>query len=98
MKVRLGFVSNSSSSSFIVIQKNVKELNEELIKHNKKMLKDYCDGDYANDRIDEFKDSKIIAIGSIGYESEGDSINEIVKNIVKGLGFNPKDFDVITED
>ena len=41
MKIRNGFVSNSSSSSFIVLLKNKLKTKDEINEHNEKMLNEY---------------------------------------------------------
>lgn len=75
MKVRQGFVSNSSSSSFIILRKNDKLTEEEIKENNIKKIQKY-DGDYGYDDIKEYQD-EILFVASVEYGAEED-VEDIV--------------------
>lgn len=75
MKVRQGFVSNSSSSSFIILRKNDKLTEEEIKENNIKKIQKY-DDDYGYDDIKEYQD-EILFVASVEYGAEED-VEDIV--------------------
>lgn len=80
MKTRTGFVSNSSSSSFIICE--VVEDSAEVREHNFNMFaKDY-DKEYAESRVDGYKGKKIISIASVDNGSDPDDVESMLKDIV----------------
>jgi len=94
MKIRTGFVSNSSSSSFIVSIDNFAQDDPKLLKeYNKKKYLEYneyyeeddeYDRNSLNELLDKYKDKRIITIQSIEYGAEED-VERIVKEIVQSL-------------
>lgn len=68
MKIRNGFVSNSSSSSFIIYKIDKNKTAEEIIKNNIKMHEYYDGEDYVKELITENKierDREIILMGDV---------------------------------
>ena len=99
MKTRIGFVSNSSSSSFIVAVKS-KESQEALTKHNNKILKD----NYGN--IEDYDNcypyvaepsQKILTISSVEQGTE-EGIETLIFDLLKSVGFSAKDITVTLDD
>jgi hypothetical protein len=74
MKQRKGFVSNSSSSSFVILKQDDKLSREELVKKSKEILLKYCDYDdeWLDKRINPLADKNqyILLIQSIDYGAE----------------------------
>lgn len=82
MKQRIGFVSNSSSCSFLVsfndVPKNVKELKKLLFGTNEKILNDVS-GEYHSTSLlakiifnDMTKDNQAIILKSVNFSTEKD--------------------------
>ena len=96
MKTRIGFVSNSSSSSFIVSIRT-KEPQDKLLMHNNKIaLKAFGE---ELDPVEYEKGEKLIAILNIAYGSdEGDDPETIITKIMTGLGIKEKDIIIRNED
>jgi hypothetical protein len=96
MKIRTGFVSNSSSSSFVVLQKAPADRTQKDIdKSNKKKLIDgfgYEDDEYLTDILKDYKGKVIIEIGSVGQDTEMDSFGNTLKKILNA--FNIKDITI----
>lgn len=93
MKIRQGFISNSSSSSFIVCLK--KGYTKEQIKENNlKKLKKYG---FVKEEFDnilkKFKNEYILVYDSVEYGSEESSKN-ICKTLLTELGYNNSDFNI----
>jgi hypothetical protein len=92
MKIRQGFVSNSSSSSFIVsVKLNEGEMTkEELLSHNMKKYNSYYedDSEWVTKKMKAQK-NKIIYVGSAEYGSE-ESVEDAVTGVLEGLGIDSK--------
>lgn len=100
MKIRNGFVSNSSSSSFVVYQKRVDLTKESRNKLNIKMLTDSCGFDeeglkYALKHIPN--NMVMIMASSIEHGNE-DQIEIIAEKLINVISSNPKDFKVVIGD
>ena len=89
MKIRNGFVSNSSSSSFIVMQKAENLSRKEMIKKTKEALLKYCDYDEEdlNDRANKVVDKGniILFITSVEYGAE-DTAEKIIARLCEIFG------------
>ena len=89
MKIRNGFVSNSSSSSFIVALPNVKNLSKEQILENLKQDADYFEENedgYYDDEINlietAIKDGFNVIYLSVEYgEDNADTLNQILSAV-----------------
>ena len=101
MKIRTGFVSNSSSSSFLLYIKT-KDTKEDIITNNKKMLiKAYGKEYFTEYKEDHNKDRdvessmKLVYTGSAEYGS--DTI-ETVRDILKALSYSSNDYKIEVSD
>lgn len=100
MKTRIGFVSNSSSTSFIVLQKRPDLSQEERHKINDKHLKemygdDYVDNYNLGDIDKEYGENIIIAHSSISDDGDmGSDVERLIRNVISGLGLDMKAFEI----
>ena len=86
MKIRTGFVSNSSSSSFIIWRKN--DNADEVNKNNYKVLKAYgYDDEDIQSLLEDYKGKEIILADKVEHGAEDDCerifiemINKLVPN------------------
>jgi hypothetical protein len=93
MKIRNGFVSNSSSSSFIVLLKNKLKTKDEINEHNEKMLNEY--GPVLSEKILKCISNKmILSMIDVEYGSES-SIKSAIAQTVMSLGYQKTDFEFI---
>jgi hypothetical protein len=85
MKIRNGFVSNSSSSSFLILYKDTELSKQELIKKSTKNAK-YLDE--IEDNIERWaKEGKYLLVQSqVGYDGE-DYAEGMVKQLLKFTDF-----------
>jgi hypothetical protein len=95
MKIRTGFVSNSSSSSFIVLLKNPPLTKEQIFKHNIKMLEDQ-DKEYAESILETANGRMILSLNSIENGGEEDAQN-IVTEVLVSLGYKKSNLKFIIE-
>lgn len=91
MKIRKGFVSNSSSSSFIVTVKDEKYTKEQIENHNKKILCDNYgpideDKEYIDQQVKKYKNQYILYIGSVEYGAE-ESVEKVTLELLKHMGY-----------
>ena len=94
MKIRNGFVSNSSSSSFIVLRKDPSLSFDELKNRSVKVINDYCDYDeedqkYVNEEAETYaKDGKYILLKErVEYGGE-EAVDKVVSKLLEALGIN----------
>lgn len=91
MKLRTGFVSNSSSSSFIVSVENNQQDSPQFLKmcNKEKMDELGYENEYRNDLVDKYtkKDLRIIMIDNVEYGAEEDA-ERIASSLIKH--FDPK--------
>lgn len=90
MKVRSGFVSNSSSSSFIVIVKAPELSKEELVKLNTAIYTKSGGEEYAEESKSEIEalvdnDEHVIIMKRVEYGGE-ESVEEVAKELLKYFG------------
>ena len=95
MKIRTGFVSNSSSSSFIVLLKNFALTKEQILAHNKKILKNE-DEEYAESILERVGNRMILSVNSIENDAEVETQN-IVTEVLVNLGYKKSDLKFIIE-
>jgi hypothetical protein len=96
MKLRTGFVSNSSSSSFIVYRKCTDLTKEQKDEINKKRLHLYDEDSYPS-IMGKHQDELVVLVSSIENGSEED-VAPIVEKLVENLGFNKDDFSIEIQD
>jgi hypothetical protein len=104
MKIRTGFVSNSSSSSFVVLYKDETITKEQIEEHNTKMLKEnicfYLHSDEEDVVIKEIvkslNDHKILSLYDLDQHDQGQT-QEIIIETMKNLGFKTENLKFINE-
>lgn len=72
MKIRMSYVSNSSSSSFIVAGNNVMQILKKNVNNNQIVKNDYCEytvGEITKEMISQCKNSTVEMIKDIIYNS-----------------------------
>lgn len=102
MKIRLGFVSNSSSSSFIVLCKSKFSTKEELRNNNIKMIcdsrgfdiNDEDEKEYVEKLLKEYGDKQILVYSSIDSEDTESSVHRMVQKLLNNLGFKSDEFEI----
>jgi len=97
MKVRTGFVSNSSSMSFMLFKKDATLSKEELISRTTTKFIYACDEEYANDCVKEItkyasNNEYCVIHTSIDWGADPDEIEYIIKEVIKVTGGNFDDF------
>lgn len=102
MKVRNGFVSNSSSSSFIVGIKTKSIDAKKTYEANKKVMIKYNGKDWFKEMIEDGNDLiptnyKIISMSSIEYGAE-DYVKDLVDDLLSGFGIDKKNIVLKWED
>lgn len=85
MKVRMGFVSNSSSSSFVLLAKNDKLTKEELEKYNNDEMIKMHEEDYKEYYPDNYTKDNMLILDTLSIEyGEGEEeIEKVLKVISK---------------
>ena len=97
MKVRSGFVSNSSSSSFILIKKDQSLSKEELIKRINDVYRKAYDNEYIEDSKDDIEnmaDRKeyCVFIKSIDHGVDASEIEDMVNTLIQHFNGNTNDY------
>jgi len=96
VKRRNGFVSNSSSSSFIVLKKDKNMSFDEMKAKSIEVLTSHCDyrddGEYERGEAERYaKDNRrILLIENVEWGGE-EAINKIVPKLLEKLGVNTED-------
>ena len=102
MKIRMGFVSNSSSSSFVIYRKNTNKTEEEIFEYNKNKFITYYDEDYINEMLEDDPDyipryKELLLASSLEYGDE-QTVETIVYELLNALNLNIEDFEIIIGD
>jgi len=104
MKQRTGFVSNSSSSSFIVLKRDISLSVEELCKRSTERYSKACGEEvsqepYHQNKIKAFaEESKyVILIDRIEYGGE-ESIERMVPALLNAIGVNQEDISFVWDE
>ena len=100
MKIRNGFVSNSSSSSFVVYRKNSGFSNSEILKLNlEKCIEAYGEDEYSTKKAEKItaQGKYILFTASIEYGGE-DGAEIIAKDMLKLTNLKEEDVEMTWED
>jgi len=89
MKNRQGFVSNSSSSSFIILVKNEGMCNEELMTISKKNMQDFTDIECINEYAIKYsKEQKYILLMTSLENGAEEGIEDMMIQLLENCGIN----------
>ena len=101
MKQRAGFVSNSSSSSFIILKRDISLSVEELCKRSMEKYVEACGKEesqdpYYQDKIKAFAEEGkyVLLIDKIEYGEE-DPIERLVSALLNAVGVNTEDISFV---